>query len=176
MQWRSWSLAPVVAICLPAAAQAQAYLSVAQAQQLMFPGARLTHLPVTLSEAQAKALRASTGIWQPMQTDMVWQVANGGYFIVDKVLGKHEMISFAVGLNEDGSVRQVEVLEYNESYGYEVRDPAWRQQFVGKTAASPVRLNADIRNISGATLSSKHITDGVRRILQFYGMVLKHAG
>ncbi len=176
MQWRPLSLAPVLAVCLPVAAHAQAYLNVVQAQQLMFPGSKLTHVPVSLSPDQAKALRASSGIWQPMQTDMVWQVAGGGYFVVDKVVGKHETITFAVGLNGDGSVRQVEILEYNESYGYEVRDPAWRHQFVGKTAASPVKLNADIRNISGATLSSKHITDGVRRILQFYGMALKNAG
>jgi uncharacterized protein with FMN-binding domain len=47
-----------------------------------------------------------------------------------------------------------------------VRDGAWRAQFVGKSAASPLQLNVDIKNISGATLSSKHITDGVKRILQ----------
>ncbi len=57
-------------------------------------------------------------------------------------------------------------MEYNESYGYEVRDAAWRQQFVGKSAASSLQLNADIKNISGATLSSKHVTDGVKRVLQ----------
>ena len=57
--------------------------------------------------------------------------------------------------------------------GYEVRNPEWRKQFVGKTAADPLRLNADIRNISGATLSSRHVTDGVKRVLATYAVALR---
>jgi Na+-transporting NADH:ubiquinone oxidoreductase subunit C len=46
-----------------------------------------------------------------------------------------------------------------------VKLPAWRNQFVGKSAADPVKIGADIANISGATLSCTHITDGVRRLV-----------
>ena len=94
-------------------------------------------------------------------------------FIVDKVVGKHEYITVAIGINANGTVKQIEIMEYNESYGYEVRNAAWRAQFVGKSASSPLQLNVDIKNISGATLSSKHITDGVKRILQKYASSLK---
>jgi len=54
-----------------------------------------------------------------------------------------------------------------------VRNASWRAQFVGKSAASPLQLNGDIKNISGATLSSKHVTDGVKRILNIYEASLK---
>lgn len=50
---------------------------------------------------------------------------------------------------------------------------SWLAQFVGKTSASPLRLNGDIRNISGATLSSTHVTEGVKRILAAYGNRLR---
>lgn len=103
----------------------------------------------------------------------MWRVEDRGFFVIDQVVGKHELITYAVGLNPDGSIRQIEILEYRETYGSEVRNAAWRQQFVGKTAASPVKLNQDITNITGATLSSKHITDGVRRVLAVYDMALK---
>ena len=93
--------------------------------------------------------------------------------MVDRVVGKHEFITMAVGINANGTVKQIEIMDYKESYGYEVRDAAWRAQFVGKSASSPLQLNADIRNISGATLSSKHVTDGVKRILQRYQSTLK---
>ncbi len=79
----------------------------------------------------------------------------------------------AVGITANGTVKGIEILEYNESYGYEVREASWRAQFVGKSAASTLQLNADIKNISGATLSSKHITDGVRRVLAMYESSLK---
>jgi Na+-transporting NADH:ubiquinone oxidoreductase subunit NqrC len=64
-------------------------------------------------------------------------------------------------------------MEYRESYGYEVRDAKWRAQFTGKTARAPLRLDQDIKNISGATLSSRHVTEGVRRVLAFYEAALK---
>jgi hypothetical protein len=35
--------------------------------------------------------------------------------------------------------------------------------------ASSLKVGSDIRNISGATLSSLHVTEGVKRILAAYG-------
>ena len=88
-----------------------------------------------------------------------------GRVIVDAVIGKFEQIDYAVALDPSGKVLAVEILTYRESHGAEVRLPAWRNQFVGKTAADPVKLGADIANISGATLSCTHITDGVHRLV-----------
>jgi hypothetical protein len=39
---------------------------------------------------------------------------------------------YAVGIAANGKARQIEILNYRESHGYEVRLPAWRKQFVGK--------------------------------------------
>jgi Na+-transporting NADH:ubiquinone oxidoreductase subunit NqrC len=64
-------------------------------------------------------------------------------------------------------------MDYRETYGYQIRNPAWRKQFVGKTYQSDLKLDKDIMNISGATLSCRHITDGVKRLLSFYELVLK---
>lgn len=54
-----------------------------------------------------------------------------------------------------------------------MREAGWRSQFVGKSAASALQLNADIRNISGATLSSRHLTEGVKSIMLAYQSSLK---
>ncbi len=88
-----------------------------------------------------------------------------GRVIVDSVIGKFEQIDYAVAVDAAGKVLAVEILVYREGHGSEVRMPAWRNQFVGKTAADPVRIGADIANISGATLSCTHITDGVHRLV-----------
>ncbi len=152
MKASQWAWLPLAVIST--SAYATTYFSVEQAQKAIFPGASLT----------------STG--QPG----IWRTSNGGYFIVDRVVGKHEYITVAVGINANGTVKQIEIMDYRESYGYEVRDAAWRAQFVGKSANSPLQLNVDIKNISGATLSSKHIADGVKRILQKYDSSLKGKG
>ena len=88
-----------------------------------------------------------------------------GVVVFDGVVGKYELIDYAVGIGADGKVRNIEILSYRESHGYEVRLPAWRKQFVGKGADAKLRVGEDIANISGATLSTTHITDGVRRIV-----------
>ena len=75
-------------------------------------------------------------------------------------------------MDATGVVRQLEILDYHESYGGEVHLPAWRRQFVGKKHGSPVELDKDIKNISGATLSCSHVTEGVRRLLSTYAIVL----
>lgn len=88
-----------------------------------------------------------------------------GRVIVDSVVGKFELIDYAVALDPAGKVLAVEILTYREGHGAEVRLPAWRNQFVGKSAADPVHVGSDIANISGATLSCTHVTDGVHRLV-----------
>jgi FMN-binding domain len=98
----------------------------------------------------------------------VWKASTGGIFVLDHVVGKHLYIDYAVSI-EGGRVRRVDILAYRESYGGEIRSPSWLAQFIGKTSASPMKVGSDIRNISGATLSSLHVTEGVKRILAAYG-------
>jgi hypothetical protein len=142
MHGLQWTWLPVAVIST--SAYATTYFTVEEAQRAIFPGVSFT-------------ATGQPGVWRP---------STGGYFVVDRVVGKHEYITVAVGINANRTIKQIEIMDYRESYGYEVRDPAWRAQFVGKNAASLLQLNADIKNISGATMSCKHITDGVKRIIQ----------
>ena len=105
---------------------------------------------------------------------VAWKETNRlGVLMVDRVLGKHELIDYAVAISPEGKVLQVEILEYRENYGREVRNVNWREQFRGKTAASKLKLNDDIYNISGATISCRNVTDGVRRLLATFELVVR---
>lgn len=169
-----WSHAILVpCVVAPAGVHATVYLNVEQAKQMIFPGESLQPVAVVLNEEQRRVIEQKSGVRVRQPELRAWKAANGGYLIVDEVLGKHEFITYAVGLTRGGAVRQVEIMEYRETYGYEIRDPAWRAQFAGKTSAAELKLDHDIRNISGATLSCRHITDGVKRILATYDVALK---
>ena len=170
-RYAPWVWLPVAAIST--SVYATTYLTVEQAQQTIFPGATLTQAFVTLTDDQKREIERRSGVEVSNKAVRLWKVGSGGYFIVDEVIGKHEFITYAIGLNADGSVKQIEIVVYRESYGYEVRNAAWRRQFVGKTTENAVRLDQDIRNISGATLSSRHVADGVRRVLATYVVALK---
>jgi Na+-transporting NADH:ubiquinone oxidoreductase subunit NqrC len=166
-------MAPVAAIVCPTPGYATTYLTVGQAQEAIFPGAALTPAPVVLTDAQRKAIESASGVRVRNREQQVWKVSGGGWFILDQVLGKHEFITWALGLLADGSVKQIEILDYRETYGSEIRDERWRAQFVGKTSRSELKLDKDVKNISGATLSCRHITDGVKRLLAFHDVALQ---
>ncbi|HEX4242452.1 MAG TPA: FMN-binding protein [Steroidobacteraceae bacterium] len=159
-----------VAICQPALALV--YMSVEQAQQLMFKGQSLTAVPVILTAADVSAIERDSGVKVYPGVLRAWKAEDGGYFFVDAVIGKHELITYAVALGPDGKVGQVEIIEYREAYGGEVRSERWRAQFVGKQHGDAVHVGRDIQNISGATMSSEHLTEGIRRLLSIYAMVL----
>ena len=175
MKWNPAVAFAVGAIVVPIGAHAKVYATVEQAQKELFGAKTLTLRPVLLTDAQQSAMRDASSVSFAFKGNRIWKVDGGGWFIVDEVVGKHETITYAVGVNADGTVRGVEILEYLESYGYEVAEEKWRQQFVGKTAASPLKLGKDIENIGGATLSCKHIADGVKRVMVMVDLALKTA-
>jgi Na+-translocating ferredoxin:NAD+ oxidoreductase RnfG subunit len=145
--WIDWT-APAALVMSVGSAHAVQYLSLAEAQRHAFPSA--TNFSV-------------------VQADRIWRAEAGGrvvgFFIFDRVIGKHLYIDYSVALDPSGRIRQVDILQYRESYGGEIRSPSWLAQFVGKTNSSQLQVGSDIRNISGATLSSHHVTEGVKRIM-----------
>lgn len=164
-------LVPLAALT-PPAVYAATYLTVAQAQALMCPGQQLTPDFVTLSDAQVRAIEKDAGVQVLTRDVRAWRASSGGWFLADQVYGKHELIAYAVALNARGVIQRVEILSYQEAHGGEVRLPAWRAQFDGKHHGDDVQLNDDIRNISGATISCRHVTEGVRRLLSTWALVL----
>jgi Na+-transporting NADH:ubiquinone oxidoreductase subunit NqrC len=170
------ALAVTAGVC--GAAYATQYLSVEQAQRVMFPDATaFKEANLQLTAEQMHQVEKLSGL--PARS-VAWRVfaayrgdARLGYVVLDDVTGKFELISYAVAINPDASVKQVEILTYRESHGFEIKSPAWRKQFVGKTAQSGIAIGEGIANISGATLSCTHVTDGVRRIAAIAQIALK---
>ena len=176
MKWNPNPLLALGGIALvgaPIYAQAKIYVSAEQAQQLIFGNKQFTKYPIVLSEDIQDKMRSASSVRYPFKGDKTWKASDGSYFIVDEVVGKHEMITYAVGIAPNGTVQGIEIMEYVESYGYEVVEDSWRKQFIGKTAEDPIKLKKDIQNISGATLSCKHLTDGVKRVMVMYDLALK---
>jgi len=170
--WVHW-LTPPAIVLAGGAGFAETYLSVEEAQARLFPGETLTPAPRVLSPEQAQAIEKASGVRVRVRELKLWRAPAGGLFLVDEVLGKHEYITWALALDADGSVKDLEILEYRETYGQEVRNPKWRAQFHGKRHGAALKLDQDIKNISGATLSCRHIADGVKRLLATYEHALK---
>ena len=180
MKYHPWVLVPaaVVSAATVTSAFAVQYLTVEQAQKLMFQAAeRLVPADLAISPEMRQKIEQAGGVRVRNAQQKMWRAEAGGkllgWFVLDEVIGKHEFITYAVALTPDGSVSSVEVLDYRETHGSEIREPKWRAQFVGKKHGAPLELDEDIRNISGATLSCKNVSNGVKRILATYEVALR---
>lgn len=160
-----WITVPALVAAAPA--YAVQYLSVEQAQGALFPaGTRFAPHALTLAVEQKQAIEQASGQRVRDLTPKVWRAERDGqpqsWFLVDQVIGKHEFITYAV-----------EVMDYRETYGYEIRNPAWRRQFAGKRHDDALKLGGDIQNITGATLSCRDVTNGVKRLLAMHATALR---
>lgn len=79
-----------------------------------------------------------------------WLAGQKTAWIMDEI-GKTRPITFGV-LIEDGRIEKIEVLEFRESRGWEIRHPFFTRQFVGCSLRDG-DLSARIDGITGATLS-----------------------
>ena len=172
-----WLIAPAM-VFVAAPAYAVQYMNIEQAQKQFFPSAdSFPASPVELSGEQKAFVEKAAGVRMRYNRQPAWKaIGNGkqvGWVIQDEVFGKHEFITYAVALDMNGVVQGVEILDYRETHGREIRNANWRAQFHGKKHGAALRLDDDIQNISGATLSCKHISEGVRRILALHETALK---
>ncbi|WP_374495927.1 FMN-binding protein [Zoogloea sp.] len=179
--WTRFSLVAVAgattSALLPPTVEAAQYMSVEQAQKAAFPEAdRFEAQTLRLTPEQIKALDSVAAVRQRGEIRRIEAWAGNkalGTLYVDDVIGKVEWVTYALAVGADGSVRSLEILEYRETHGYEVRTPSWRRQFSGRRIDQPFRFGEDIKNISGATLSCAHLTAGAQRLLALHAQLGK---
>lgn len=161
----------VDAVGSPGTAAAQAtYYSPRNLLAEFFPRSQLvTYKKFDLSAEQKARVEAKLGYALPKTTYTIYIAKTGenvdGYAILDEEPGQHLPITYGVKLTPKGAVERQEIMVYRERYGDEVRDARFRQQFVGKTAADPLRPGEEVIAVSGATISSRAMAIGVRRCL-----------
>jgi Na+-translocating ferredoxin:NAD+ oxidoreductase RnfG subunit len=148
----------------------EVYLGVDEALRLVFPTSeRIASAEVQLADDQAA--RVAKLADHPLEEEVftVYRATTGGqldgYAVVTEEIGRFHVITFLVAVSPEGRVKRVEVLVYRESRGGEVRYRRFLHQYEGKSLRDPIRLNRDLLNITGATLSVRAISRGVRKVL-----------
>ena len=161
---------------------AEVYLTEDEALKLMFPKSeRIRKDFIRLTSEKKAQIEERIGWKFPEELFEVYIGETGaqidGYALVQNTIGKHKHMTYMVGVDNTGACTNVELLVYREAKGSEVRTKRFNVQYEGKTASDPIRINKDIINISGATMSVRSISAGVKRVLvlvdEFY---LKPAG
>jgi hypothetical protein len=101
MIWKPNSLALIglAIISAPIIAHAKIYVSVEQAQKILLPNKTLTKTPIIITDDLQERMRTASSIRHPFQGDRIWKTTDGNWLVIDEVVGKHEMITYAVALS-----------------------------------------------------------------------------
>ena len=179
MSVRGLAFAAASALCLASpvltAERVDVYLSLEEAPKVMFPEAdRIERKDVPSGDALRARMKERIGrlkptIWEPFYVSFTAyrQEQVIGYAVVCEEIGKHRPITFIVSTTPDRAVKDVSVMMYRESIGREVRHQAFLKQFARKNLEDPIAARRDIKNITGATLSVRAMSRGVRKALAF---------
>lgn len=94
-----------------------------------------------------------------------------GYTYEDTVIGKWGPIHYAVMLDTEGQIIKTNILAFYEIRGRPAMKRRFLKQYRDKSIADPVQLRQDIDGVSGATITSRSLTDGVRKILHVHHLL-----
>lgn len=122
-----------------------------------------------LSPAEVK----NKGLRLDNEQDKIFTAFNGskiGYAVLVHPRGYGGIMEVAVGISTDGKVKGVSIVSHLETPGLggRVTENTFLKQFIRLTPSDPVEVRKDVDAISGATISSKALTKGVRTALDYY--------
>ncbi len=161
---------------------AEVFMSEEEAMKIVLPKSqRVRKEMLQLTQDRKDLIEQRIGWKFPEQAFEVYIGETGekidGYAMVHNTIGKHKHMTYMVGVDAKGACSDVELLVFREARGSEVGRKRFNVQYEGKTVLDPIRINKDIINITGATMSVRSISAGVKRVLvlidEFY---LKPAG
>ena len=146
------------------------YFTEEEAAKVMFPDSEKIRRETLTLTAEQKAFVEQVIGWEfPEYTfDVFIGETRGnidGYAVIQNTIGKHRPITYMVGVTSTGECMNFEVLVYREARGNEIATKRFNYQYQGKTIGDPVRINRDILNITGATMSVRSASAGVKRVL-----------
>ena len=128
-----------------------------------------------LDQNQMRAIEEKSGVSLDPDRDkrFFFHIAQSGgqvlgYAVEDTVRGKWGPIHYLLALDPQGRVLDVSVLEYRERRGRPVAERRFLKQFIGKDTNSALRLQKDIQGVTGASISSRGVTDGIRKLVHVF--------
>jgi Na+-translocating ferredoxin:NAD+ oxidoreductase subunit G len=159
----------------PAAARAQVFMTQAQALDQAFHGARIERRSIVLTEAQHAAIEARAHVEVESRLNAAYLAWRGdtldGTAFFDSRIVRTMPAVLMVTIAPDSTVRRVDVLAFHEPSDYRPT-PHWLDQFAHEKLTDRLWPERDIRRLSGATLTTRSVTESTRLALALYDVIV----
>lgn len=115
-----------------------------------------------------QTIKVGAGISEGQEFKVYRVFAEGkiiGWAVKLDEMGKIKPITFLVGIGVEGKVAAVNVLEYHDIFGTEIKRRSFLRQFQGKSLRDKINVGQDIDAVTSATISSEAAASAVRKAL-----------
>jgi FMN-binding domain len=164
--WLSGSL--VLTLLLATTATAADRLTQTEALALVFPGATLERKEHFLSEEQRQRIQELAKVEMKTRYVVSYEARKGtellGVAFFDTHIVRTQQETAMVAISPRGVILRVEVVQFREPEEYAAPE-RWKQQLQGQSLSPKLSLKADIRPLSGASLTAQALVDASRRAL-----------
>ena len=127
--------------------------------------------------AQREKIQSRAGMEKAERTFSYYEARkNGqgvGYAVIARAAAKSGKFIYMVVVGPGGKIERVEVLEYKGERGSGIKRKSFLAHVAGKTIRDPLELTKDVDAVTGATISSRVITAGVREALSYLTVILE---
>lgn len=164
----------IVVLC--GRAQAKVYATQAQAIRAAFPARTVARKTLFLSAEQAARIEALARVKVDSRvvTYYVARDESGAASVAffDRGLVRTMPMTYAVVVKAMGEVERVEILSFDEPDDY-LPPARWLGLYRGRPLNNDLAVGRGIPHITGASLTSQAVNDGVRRALATFAVALK---
>jgi FMN-binding protein len=157
-----------MALGAAAPVQGRVFMTPAQALAQAFPGARIERTAATLTPGEVRAVEQFARVKLTSPAVVIydaWQEgARAGMAFFDRRVVRTQPAVLMVVVKPDTTVARIDILSFDEPPDYQP-SVRWLGQFTGRHLDEGLWPQRDIRLLSGATLSSRAVTQSVRLAL-----------
>lgn len=150
---------------------AETFYTVEEALSVLLPGAKNVKEEVKALSAEQKKMiqeKAAVELDPEFDKEFHFYLSSEGTAVLDTVQGKWGPMTFMMAFDNSGKIKDLIVLELKERRGRPVKERKFLGQYIGKSKTDPIKLNKDIKGIAGATISSRQMTNGIRKLVYIY--------
>ncbi len=163
------------ALLFASGARGEVFASANEALAAAFPGARIEKRAVLLDDAQAHAVEQGSQAKLESRVATLHTAWRGdrvvGYAFIDVHQVRTLPEALLVVISPEGRVMQTRMLAFHEPHDY-LPSARWLKQFEQRELAPSLRVGGTVHGIAGATLSARAVTNGVRRALALYAVLV----
>jgi hypothetical protein len=168
--------ATIIAALAPRA-EAKVFHAKSEALQLAFPDAERVETEIFYpTDEQVKQVEelARTPLDSKLITFHVGKKGEQtlGYAFIETHIVRTLPETFLIVVSPAGVVDKLFVLAFYEPQEY-LPSERWLAQFPGKSLSPELSLRGDIHGIAGATLTSRAVTSGVRKVLALFDVLVR---